>query len=227
MKRLTNIFVLLLMILSMGIIVKADDDTCTKEELTRLKELAKKVEINYDYVLKEAKQNGEVIKYPDYFTLTATNLNSDLKVMIIENYYEGKYKEFTNGLATEATLKPFNEGEKVTVTIKAFVPNKCSGRTILSKVVKIPYYNRFSEEDICKEYPDFKYCSELTETTITLDKFNTEINKYINSLNVEEETEKPNNSWTLLIIIGGVIVGLGLIFVITLIVIRVRKKNSL
>lgn len=227
MKKIIGILALLLIVFGFNFTVKAED-TCSKEELSRLKELAKKVEINYDYVLKEVTQDGIVIKYPEYFSLTATNLNDDLKVMIIENYYEGKYKEFKNGTVSEATLKPFNEGEKVTVTIKAFVPNKCSGKTILSKVVKIPYYNRYYDEGVCANYPDFKYCSEIVESTISAEQYERELGKYISAQeNIKEEVKISEGNWNLLITIGAILVSILIIVLITWIIVKVRKKNSL
>ena len=224
MKKILYVFVMLMLLLNIN--VKAAD-TCTKEELARLKELASKVEINYDYEFKEVKQNGEILGYP-VFSLTATNLNSDLKVMIIENYLEQKYKEFKDGDKTSATIKNFKEGDKVNITIKAFVPNKCSGKTVGSKTIKFPYYNKYSEESTCVPYLDFKYCATFTENIITRDIFERELEKYIESQNNTDipETNDENDS-TILIIIGSIAGSVIILLGITAIIVKRKRKNSL
>ena len=224
MKKILFIFITFLLLLSVNVHA---DDTCTKEELARLKELAEKVEINYDYEFKEVKQNGEILKYP-IFSLTATNLNRELKVLIIENYLEQKYKEFKDGDKTTATIKDFKEGDKINITIKAFVPNKCSGKTVGSKTIKIPYYNRYSKEDICKSYPEFKYCSEFTEKIVTLNEFNNEMARYMITKSVEQKIDvESEESWSLLMIIASVVGFLIIIVIITTIIVKKRRKNSL
>ncbi len=77
------IFLLILMLFTID--VKAG--TCQKEELDRLKVLASKVEINYNYELKES--SGR--KYALY-SLTANNLNDDFKALIIKDWYNLDYK---------------------------------------------------------------------------------------------------------------------------------------
>ena len=224
MKKILFIFITFLLLLSVNVHA---DDTCTKEELARLKELAEKVEINYDYEFKEVKQNGEILKYP-IFSLTATNLNRELKVLIIENYLEQKYKEFKDGDKTTATIKDFKEGDKINITIKAFVPNKCSGKTVGSKTIKIPYYNKYSEEELCSHFPESKYCSEFTEKIVTLNEFNNEMIKYMENQKVEPEiNDEKNDSWSSLVIIATIIGVLIIIIVIATIIVKKRRKNSL
>ena len=55
-------------------------DTCDNNELKRLKDLAEKVEFSYDYEIKnEVLEDGS--NFPVFnFSITANNLNEDLKV---------------------------------------------------------------------------------------------------------------------------------------------------
>jgi len=228
MKRMSILFILMIFgFLNINVLAEEDIFACTNDELSRIKEVAKKVEINYEYEFKEINQNGETIRYPVY-SLVATNLSDEIKVLIIKNYLSGDYKEFKNGKETTASLNGFSEGEKVNITIKAFTPNKCSGKTVRSIVVKLPYYNNFSEEDICKVYPEFKYCSEFVDQTIQLDTFNQEIEKYIELQEVEvNNDEVKEDNWTLLIIIGIIVAILFITLIISMIVIKIRKKSEL
>jgi len=223
MKKI--IYVLTFLLVLNVMVVKAADlsTTCTNEELERIKELAKKVEINYEYELKEINQNGETVKYP-VFSLVATNLNNDLKVVI-----SSKNKEFEKKSdSTTSKLSGFAEGDRVVVTIKAFVPNKCSGKTVLSKTIKIPYYNRFFENEKCKNYPEFKYCSEFTDTIINNNKFYDEFELYLANLqktNNVEISEKESNTLLILSFIIIIIIILG-VAIYKFIVIK-RKKDEL
>ena len=213
---------ILLFILNIGIGVKADE-TCEKEVLNNVKELASKVEVNYEYQMKEVKQNDSIIKYP-LFSLTAVNLNKRLKVVI-----ESNDKEFKDGDNISATISGFHEGEKITVIVKAFTPDKCSGRVLRSITVKLPYYNSLSEEDVCYDYPDFKYCSAFSEQRVSLEKFNVELEKYIENpvSNVDDAKDKDDdNTINIWIIVGASVSVLIIVFIITRII-KIRRKNSL
>ncbi len=214
------IFLLIIIFLIPG--VKAS--TCQKEELERLKVLASKVEINYNYELKEA----DGIKYPLY-SLTANNLNDDFKVLIIKDWYNLDYKEFKRGNGNFGTLNGFSEGENITITIKGYVANPCSGQTILTKNIKLPYYNPYSEDANCKKYPDFKYCAEFTTQKLTNDSFHSALKTYLNNLsqNSDDKINEKKMDWTIMIYIGiGIILLLALYLLIRFFV-KQRRKNTL
>ena len=217
MRKIKCLFLILLLLLTIN--VKAENK-CEKGELTRLKEIAKKIELDYDYKL----DSNNIAS----FSIKAVNLNKELKVMIIEDYYRGKYKEFKDNSNHTATINGFKAGEKVVVTIKAFVPNWCSGTTLLTKTIKLPYYNYFYDEDKCKGNEDFKYCKLLINSNISQKIFNTQYDLYIKSKTTNNSEVVPvSNNWKLLIIIGSIVAALGILVGITILIIRKRRKNSL
>ena len=221
-----KIWFITVFILSIVLKVNADN-TCDKNELQRLKELANGVEINYTYEIKEEMNDGMLIKYP-VFSLEANNLNEDLKVLIIENYYKDMYKEFKYNDTKKAVIKGFKEGEKIKITIKAYVPNKCSGKTLITKTIKTPYYNNYYNLDSCMKYPDFKYCTEFMDQIITNEEFSRELNKYIDSKEVKVEEKIENKrDWSILYIASGIIIFLLIITIISSIIAKKRRKNSL
>ena len=220
MKRIKYVILVALLLVTFNVNAKVSDN-CDKNEFARLKELAKKVEFDYDYKM----VNGKAI-----FSINAINLNRDLKVLIIENYYNQKYKEFKNDGNNRGSLDGFSEGERVTVTINAFVPNWCSGKKVYTKTVKLPYYNKYYSEEKCKGNEGFKYCKQLIDTNISEKTFNSELTSYIRSREKSEvkSNEKENNTLKY-IIIGGIslVVAIGAATLVIHNVSRIRKKNSL
>ena len=218
MRKIKYILFVILLFLSFN--VKADK--CESKELSRLKELAKKVEFDYDYKI----ENGAA-----KFSINAVNLNEDLKVLIIEDYYNDKYKQFIG--TTRGTLDGFNAGDKIVITIKGFVPNGCSGHTVLTKTIKLPYYNIYYDAEKCKGNEDFKYCQLLIDRNITESDFNKQYELYLeNKEKVKEvEPEKTNtptkDNTKLYIIIGGVALTVVVVTFVTMIIIKRRKRNML
>ncbi len=214
MKKLRYLLFFVLLLFSFN--VKAAE--CDSKEFTRLKDLAKKIEFDYDYKL----VNDNAV-----FSINAVNLNSDLRALIIDDYYNNKYKEFKG--STEATLNGFRSGEKVIVTIKAFVPNACSGETVLTKTLKMPYYNIFYEEDFCMENDDFKYCKKLLNTNVSESEYNRQREKYLKDKEQEQPpiVEPTKDNTLLYIIIVGVVLVIVISTLLIMSIVKRRKRNRL
>ena len=213
-------YLLLIIVLLLGFNVYAtSSDKCEKEEFNRLKELAKKVEFDYSYKLVDDVAT---------FSIQAVNLNRDLKVLIIEDYYSGIYKQFNDNSEHKATIDGFNSGEKVIITIKGYVPNRCSGETVYTKTIKLPYYNYFYSEELCNGNEDFKYCKQLLNYSISEKTFNTQYSAYINGkYTTEQEVIPPDSSWKFVIIIGSIVLALIVIAGVATYIVKKRRKNSL
>ena len=217
MKNIKYLLLIVLLLLSFNVKAK---NNCENDEYQRLKDLAKKVEFDYDYKL----VNGEA-----EFSINAVNLNSELKVLIIEDYYNDKYKEFKDNASHKATLTNFKSGEKVTVTIKGFVPNFCSGKTVATKLIKLPYYNKYYSEEKCKGYEEFKYCKRLIDKNIKEEEFNRLLEEYKKEKDKKEDTPvvPQNDNRELYLIIGIASVSLIIITLVVMIIVKRRKKYSL
>ena len=219
MKRIR--FLLFIIVCVLFFNVNAASDECDTKELNRLKELAKKVEYVVDYKMVDDKAT---------FSITAVNLNEELKVLIIKDYYSENYRQFKDDGTHKGKLDGFESGEKVTVTIKGYVPNWCSGKTVTTKVVKIPYYNYYYDEEKCKGNEDFKYCKLLIDSNITQKDFDTQLAQFIKNKeknNQKQETDTPNDYSDLIKIVGVSVAGCIVIGVIVVSLIKRRKKNSL
>ena len=222
MKKIKYVLFLILIVFSFN--VKAANDTCDRNEILRLKEIAKKVEFDYDY---------KVVNRVASFSIKAVNLNKEIKVRIIEDYYKGKYREFKDDGSHTATLDDFSTGQKVPITITAYVSNKCSGEVLSKQTIKLPYYNYFYSPDRCKGNEDFKYCKLLITENIDEAKFEKEFFTYLkakidNQIEEEKTTSEYNDKVRYIII--GVVSFIVLILAIMIIirnVSRIKKKNSL
>lgn len=216
-----NKFLLILGIILLSVNVKGITlEPCTTEKMNALKEIAKKMDINYTYEMKE--QDG--VKYPE-FTIHVNNMSEDLKVLIINDFYSLDYKEFRNENG-KSSMSGFKAGDKVTITTKAYTPDKCSTKTVATKQIKLPYYNQYYEEEFCLENPNFKYCEEFIETDLTYEKYQKEKEKYLQEKEKQEEIEeeqKGNNKILIISIVSGIVIIGG---VVAFIMIR-RKQNEL
>ena len=217
MKKIKSLIFIFLVLISFN--VKAANDECDKDEYARLKELAQKVEFDYEYKLVD-----NIAK----FNIKALNLNSDLKVLILEDFFLDKYQEFKDNSTHTATIDGFGSGEKVVITIKGYVPNKCSGKTVLTKTVKLPYYNYNYSEEKCRGNEDFKYCKQLVNNDINETTFNREFDAYLKAKETTKEEIVPaTNSWRLIIIIGSILLALAVLVIMAMLIVKRRKKNSL
>ncbi len=224
-ESMKKIFYILLVIISIFMVnVKADDDIyqCEKEEKQRLKDLASKLEYTYDY----RKDENDVIN----FSITISNMNEDLKILITDNLANGN-KEFKYNDTKKSTLSGFSSGQKVNLAINGFVVNWCSGVTIATKQIKLPYYNYNYDEEFCKDNSDFKYCKQLLDTKITQEEYDSALKKYLSSKEKGEEPtkieDKEESNWNLLIIIGSIVGVLIIIVTVGMIVIKRRRKSAL
>ena len=166
MKTRYLIFIVLLLLLQIN--VKAE--TCSNDEFKRLKNLADKVEFTYDYEWETFyydEENDDTYRRAN-FTITATNLNDQLKVMVEENFLLGKYKEFVNNGSGIGSLNNFWEGSKVKITIRAFTDNECAGKILKTATVNLPSLNLTYNNniDVCNSYPNFKYCRQFLDEKI-------------------------------------------------------------
>ncbi len=219
MKKIVFIF---LIIFSLNVYAV----TCDNNEFKRLKNLAEKVEFTYDYEIEKIKQEDGNIFNKYNFSITANNLNEDLKVLIIYDKYSSN-KEFKYNSDKKNTIKGFFEGDKVNITIEAYTTNDCSGKVIMTKTVNIPYYNRNYDKDFCIENPSFKYCKEFTEKYISSSEYGSEMEKFFdnNQIDVKEEIKKQDNNYLIYAIITFLAIFIFLLLIVY--IVKRQRKNSL
>ena len=226
MKKLMYLIFAFLGVLFLKINVYAD--TCPKDEMERLKYLANKVEFTYDYEWKILKKVDDVKYFYPVFNITANNLNSDLKVMIENDYLSGDYQEFKNNGSNSSTLKGFNYGQQINVTIRAYTDNSCSGQLITTKKVNLPYFNPYRFQEICENHLDNEYCAMFFDKNMSRELLLKKLNEMIKNddvSNKEEDSKVTQNSYDYIYIY--IIISLTLIAIITIVLVRKFKNRSL
>ena len=197
---------------------------CTKEEQSRLQELANNIKIKYDYKLIEDDIDGEVYDVYPIYRLEMLNSNIDLR-------YEYKFADESEKKAIrdyEIRDLEVDDGDVIDFYIYSYTDNLCTNQFIKKIRVVLPTYNSFYyfNKEECLEYSDFKYCKEFMDTG---NKSYEEIEELFTEYKNEKKTKKKDNFiikyfWY---IFGGVL-GLGaLAFGIVVIVKKVKEKEDL
>ena len=201
---------------------------CTTEEMVRLKELAKNVEINYHYHEEErdadSEEDEEIDYTSGYFTIEILNAHEDLFFELKSSDTEYDELDVTN--PEYATEYHFNEGESISLKITAYSETGCITKLLRTINVKIPYYNPYyyRHKEECKKYPDFKYCKEYIDKDIS-DKEDSEIGKELREY--LKESPSGNSILTkgnqIYYIVGGVVL---LVVVIAFIFMKNKNKKE-
>lgn len=201
------------------------DDSCTTAELNRLKEAAKNVEFTHEYSVREERaiDYGPIVKVVDY-NVSVLNLPDDLRLKLsTDSNMTMPYTNFNEMV--------FDNGQSVSIKIVAYTANECAGKVVLTKTVKLPYFNVYSMNEACLTYPDFKYCSQYGKYNIDDDDvFEKELEEYKKSLSGNgNNIEEPNDikgfieKYGLFIAVGSILI---IVIVIVFLIIKRKKRGS-
>ena len=197
-------------------------NTCTSEELNRLKELANNVEIKYDYEIVDVGNYADI----DYI-FKVNNFDINLKIKLeVNGSLEDKIYTYSN--QSELHEMYFKDGEKVNFKIYSYTLDNCIDKLLRTISIKLPYYNQYYyyNKEKCENYKDSKYCSEFLEKKINLS--DEEIDKLLENEVKNENKEKKikwlNISYKYFIFIAiGILISL--IVIVSIIIVRKRKKD--
>ena len=170
---------LLFSVLLIPVSIKAD---CTNQELTKYKSLSGNIDYYYEY-------NGN-------FDVTLYNLSSELNVTSLNT--GGTYS--TSGGIGEARINGIAPG--TTVKLAVYPKNgECNYYQLRTIYVNLPYYNKYYQEEICKNNTS-TLCSKWVNTSnYTREQFIEQVKKTGKSTIVEEK-EKEEDKTTILEHIG-------------------------
>lgn len=195
-------------------------DNCTSGEMARLKELAKNVTFNYQFIVEEEIPSEE--KVFGYYQIKVSNLHDDLKL-----YY--KYSTSSDIIPItplELSEVEFHSSKVPTFYIYSYTNNLCTDEIIRVQTLKLPVYNpyyHFNKEK-CDNNLDFKYCQEFLDIK---EKEFSEIDKLFNEYQKEQNKEDNNfnffDQYKIYIII---ITGILLVIVLLIIIYIFKRKNK-
>ncbi len=154
-------------------IVKAE--TCSNSEIVKYQELAKNIEITYDYV--ESDNNV-------FFKIKLSNLIPGLLVRDVAHNKNYNYTSDNIELQDQ-----FYQG----TSYKFYVyMETCSNKKVYSHYITLPYYNYLYNDEICKGIEKFKYCQKWVKTQ-NYEELKSKIEKYKQDQTKKEEVNEKQN----------------------------------
>jgi hypothetical protein len=176
-----------LLMISLSLIFKTDvialDSACTQEEQLRLRQVASLTSIKY-----ELKDSG----YAIFFNVIISGFSKDMYAIVPGENYAFYYSEGTN----LAKAMDFIPGENYKLEFYATDATACPGTKIITKYLRIPPYNYYSENKICKGYEDYILCQKYTDLYKSIkseEDFVKRVQQYINSVNKNSSNENQND----------------------------------
>jgi hypothetical protein len=183
---------------------------CDKTKYNDLRRKASKAKIEWEF--KKDKDNTH------YFIVTIDDVDEELIVINNNLVYEPKDGKIT-------ILDYFSGGKTHTIKFYGGYETSCVEEFVLSKNIKIPKYNTYSEMDECKDNKDFPLCAEWYDKEIKDEEdFYNQLKQYLKTDN--KESKKKNNDDSLRPIIIVVIIILMILLLILLNNKKDKKNNN-
>ena len=222
MKKIKYILFTFL-ILSLSILsVNAE---CTKEEINTLKQEANKIKVTYKH-LGAIEVEGGAKEY-NHFTITFKNINEDF---YISDVYNEKYEaDKDNSFSFETT----------TGSYKYFINSKKCESKISEIRVKIPKFNTYSLDPLCKniDSTDFPLCGKYYDYEVSYDTFKRKVEEYKMAHVKNDDDKNTNEPFSIKVILNKIlefitiyqiyiIIALGILLLILIIIIMISKKKK-
>ena len=178
------------------------------------------------------REDGQLVTYRLTKVVSKENVTYTL---ILYNVTENMYVTDKDGNKINATkIENLKPGTSFSLSIYASDKSHCGGYKIASKIINVPYYNKYSTNELCNGYETYYLCKEDSNVNMTEKEFESNMKKYIESLNKKddkEEEKNEDNSFNILdflneykyFFIGGIAL---IITVVLIIVISNKRKNK-
>jgi len=164
-KKYCTLFLIVFLLLLFPKTIKA---YCSDQNIIRLTNMAKNIKISYSY----SEKNDSV-----RFNIILINLNKELIVVDA-----GDSKNYNQ--TGEITLKGYYQSSNNKYYIYA-KDKSCTEDLLYTKYIKLPIYNEYYNDSICKGIENTSYCQKFTNKRYEYD----EIDKYINSLKIDDKKD--------------------------------------
>ena len=215
MKQKYFTYFILTIIIMLSFISKTSAETCSTEDLERLKTIAEHVDLSYEVAEYTPYDGDEYVNEDNkkyIYKITIYNITND--------FYIQSNKSYMLLAKTENTIVVNNvEGGKINIELYS---KACSSK-IRTISIELPYYNRMSQKDICKEYKEkIDECKEWTNKDIKdISTVEDAIKKY-NEISQKEKKDKKKWNYQELLPIGVAIIAIIAIIILSIII----KKRS-
>lgn len=168
-------FVLILMFLLLPISVSAYHEITNPNCTIDLKNSLRTSAFEIIYSNEKYIDSGVV-----YYKLSVRNISANLSMKDLDSniIYNN---DFSLNRIVPGTIRNFQ--------IFANSKTPCEGYNVYTKIVSIPYFNKYSLDPLCEGYEDYVLCKEDSKINLTYEQFEDAINEYIESVNRPEPEE--------------------------------------
>lgn len=209
------LFLLLIFPIKTGAVYDVIDSRCTNESKLSFRSDASSIV----YRLTKVEKNDNVT-----YTIIFYNIDDDLYITDDKNtkYVDSKIEN----------VKP---GTTMLINIYVADDNYCGGYKAGTKIIKVPYYNKYYDHELCDGYENYFLCKEDSNVNnMTEEEFKTKMNAYIESLKENKEEEKKeeveNNSFDFIGFMKDYWIymasGVGLIAIVTVTILIINKRRN-
>ncbi len=136
--------------------------TCSTDELNALKIEANNLE--FEYELKEDKiyisPNASIDS--SYYSVSILNYSKNLTIYNNGYNYDEKDLNAKNEIVFS---DKFYHGTDIIVEVYGSRYTNCANKLLISKEIKFPYYNAYSEREECKGYENYNICKKDANTS--------------------------------------------------------------
>lgn len=210
MKRIKLITLTIILLLAFKTNVKADNLLCSESDIARAKAEADKINVNYQLI-----ENTKGL-----YNVTITGL---IDTFYIKNGQTDEYYKKVDNVIKISGVEGGKQSYKV-------VYHPCDNKVIKTITIKIPKYNEYADNEICKGVSIDKIveCDEWYQGTINESKVKEKVAKY-NEENTNDVNHKENDNIIINFLLNYYIYIIAIIIIIviaTLIIIK-RKKASI
>ena len=180
MKKVKLLFTLFTL---MFISINTVHAECTNEEIKKFQKMINNIEISYEY--------NETSETENLFIITVSNIPKEIKI------YENRLSYiFKNNSSEEyVTLIQDNMlgGTDTNFVFYTTENTNCPDLKLNQKNIKLPVYNKFWQDELCKDIEEYDYCHKIIANEITYEGFKKNVLKYKESLNeITEITNEEN-----------------------------------
>lgn len=172
------ILIILLFILNIRVV----SAKCNNSYLSELRGISSNVNFSYDYYI----ENGDAI-----FNLIINNLTPNMYIINNDSNERYNYENTTNG---ELTIYGLKNLSSISFSMYA-VGEGCDNKKLLTKYIKLPSYNQYYENEICKGIEEFQLCNKWLKQEISYNTFTEQVKKYKQSL--ESKTDGDDSEITI------------------------------
>jgi hypothetical protein len=174
---------------------------CSDDDLRILRAKAKIIEIKYEY-LKDYNPNitddEEVLFIDNRFDIIIDNLTEEFYIEVFMPNIKKPVKIEYDSSLNVATTKKISEvlgGREWGFNIYVTPGGSCGGQLIDSRKLKIPYYNRFHNHELCQGIEDYKLCSLFISNNIFEDEFISKVTKYREQIKKDNGEPIISSTW--------------------------------